>query len=36
MFPIQVLEIYREGKNGGGFYCLTTQLLSEDGKVDCC
>lgn len=30
---IQVFEMYREGDIGGGFYCFTAQLLSEDGKV---
>ena len=29
----QILEDYKEGNSGGGFYCLTAQLLSEDRKV---
>ncbi|XP_071175248.1 uncharacterized protein [Mytilus edulis] len=30
---IQVFEMYRQGHCGGGFYCLTAQLMSENGKV---
>ncbi|XP_052774907.1 uncharacterized protein LOC128213338 [Mya arenaria] len=30
---IQVLEMYREGCCGGGFYKLTVQLLSDNGNV---
>ena len=30
---LQILEDYKEGNSGGGFYCFTAQLLSEDRKV---
>ncbi|KAL4237053.1 hypothetical protein ACF0H5_005437 [Mactra antiquata] len=30
---IQVLEWYREGSIGGGFYCMTVGLLTDDGEV---